>query len=361
MPGFDQNDGTETVRFNKAFGIFILGPDEVEFRTGSTSGTAYVVSDSERRGLLGPIIEKLVSLDPHQRRPWNQTELELLEEILPQLRDSGVVESSGVANTPNRADGGPVSLWGKPLAESRIAIVGHGVLGRAVQRLLSDIPCGSITVIESSSVAEPACGGRPTAGAETPSESTALVRLLSQPKDADQWVGAISDHDWVVAAQDSFEPEELAALNKAALTSSTPWSLVCFDGYEGWVGPTFLPHQTACFTCFCRRLLAASAEPKHIFRDPGVKVHRPPAAWSVGSETGAWVSLITSIFALELIAATRGESFTLNQMLIVHRLNLSFQRETVLRLPRCPDCGSRRDAPRQNVFSHILSMREKKA
>lgn len=338
---------TEEIRFNDGYGVFILGPDEVEFRTGSTSGAACVVTDPERRGLLGPIIEKLVSLDPHQRRPWNETELELLQEIVPQLRDRGVLERNASAETPRTADGGSAPPSRRPLAESRVAIIGHGVLGKAVQQLLSDMPCGPITVIESSSVAE----------------STRVMggRLASRPREAEEWAETVAAHDWVVAAQDSFEPEELAALNKAALTSSTPWSLVCFDGYEGWIGPTFLPHETACFSCFRRRLLAASAEPKHIFMDPGVKVHKVPAAWSVGPETGAWVSLITSIFALELIAAMRDQSFTLDQMLIVHRLNLSFQRESVLRLPRCPDCGPRGDAPRQNVFAQMLSMRTNKA
>jgi hypothetical protein len=66
------------------------------------------------------------------------------------------------------------------------------------------------------------------------------------------------------------------------------------------------------------------------------------------------------MFALELIAAMQGRSFTLNNILIVHRLNLTFQRESVLRLPRCPDCSQRGDAPTVNVFSHVLSTRQKR-
>jgi len=363
MPPSDRGDGTETVRFNDAFGLIILGPNEVQFRTGLTSGSACVISDPERRGLLGQVVEKLVSLGPDQRRPWNKAELELLQEILPQLRDTGVIENNSVAEATTRAAAGPGSRSPRPLAESCIAIVGHGVLGKAIQSLLVDMPCASVTVIESSSVAESArLWDRPTISvAGRSQESPIPTRFASRPRASDQWVEVISGHDWVVAAQDSFEPEELEALDKAARACSTPWSLVCFDGYEGWVGPTFVPHETACFGCLQRRLLAASAEPKHIFRDSSVKVHRVPAAWSVGPETGAWVSLITSIFSLELIAATKGDSFTRNQMLIVHRLNMSFQRESVLRLPRCPVCGSRGDAPRRNVFSDILSMREKKA
>ena len=168
---------------------------------------------------------------------------------------------------------------------------------------------------------------------------------------------ALGDNDWIIAAQDCFEPEEVTDLNRAALQLAVPWSLVCFDGYEGWVGPTFVPRQTACFECFRRRLFAGMPESQHVFIDPGVKIHRLPSPWSSGPASGPWISLITSMFALELVAAMEGRSFTLNNMLVVHRLNLTFRRETVLRLPRCTECSPRANAPRVNVFSHVLTTR----
>jgi bacteriocin biosynthesis cyclodehydratase domain-containing protein len=129
------------------------------------------------------------------------------------------------------------------------------------------------------------------------------------------------------------------------------------DGFEGWVGPTFVPGQTACFGCFRRRLFASAAEPKHIFSDPGVKVHRLPSPAAIGPETAPWVSLIASMLALDIVPAMRGLGFTLDHMLTVHRLNLTFQREAVLRVPRCEDCSVRRGAPQMNFFSNILPTR----
>jgi hypothetical protein len=69
------------------------------------------------------------------------------------------------------------------------------------------------------------------------------------------------------------------------------------------------------------------------------------------------VNLITSMFALELVAVTEGHGFTLNNMLIVHRLNLTFERESLLRLPRCPDCSPRGGRPRVNAFANLLKTR----
>jgi len=362
MPIFDPKRSAEAIRFKDVYGVFVLTPDDVEFRTGSLSGTACVVSDPERRGLLGPIVERLFSLGSAQRRPWNEAEIEILDEIIPQLQESGIIEADGQHQLPS-GDGYCPPLLRKPLPEARIAVVGHGVLGDAVRSLLKDMPCGRITVIESSSVARAtdAEGTGPLSGVSRPSaEATVAEQSLPRPRDAPEWREAVGGHDWVVAAQDCFEPEELVALNQAALRLSVPWSLVCFDGLEGWVGPTFVPGQTACFDCFRRRLFAGAAEPKHVFMDPSVRVYRLPAPWSVGPETGAWVSLLTSIFALELIAAMQGRSFTFNHILSVHRLNLTFQRESVVRLPRCPECSPSGDAPMPNVFSHVLSTRQKR-
>lgn len=356
MRGSDSTPFSHTIRLKEAYGVFVRNADEVEFRTGSLSGSACVVSDPERRGLLGSVIERLLVFEPEQRRPWNDAENELLEEVVPELEASGIVEIDGAAD-PDAGDSFSVPLLGKPLAEARIAIVGHGVLGRAVRAFLTNVPCGSVTLIESSSVSQ--VGGAPDSACPLPPAPWAAppIRLLARPRDAGEWGAILGDHDWAVAAQDCFEPEELTALNRAALQHSRPWSLVCCDGYEGWVGPTFVPGQTACFSCFQRRLLAGAAEPSHVFMDPRVRVCRVPAPWSVGPETSAWVSLITSMFALELIAATQGRSFTINNFLVVHRLNLTFQRESVLRLPRCPDCSPQGDGPVANVFSQVLAAR----
>ena len=360
MPSFDPTNSLEAIRFKDVYGVFVLSQDDVQFRTGSMSGTACVVSDPERRGLLGPIIERLFSLEPAHRRPWNEAEVELLEEIIPQLRESGIIEGDGQQQVKGVGYGYAAPLLRKALAEARIAILGHGVLGDAVKLLLTDMPSGPITVIESSSVVARAVNGKEIGRLSAPSRPASDATIAERPRDTAQWMEAVGGQDWVVAAQDCFEPEELAALNQAALRLSVPWSLVCFDGYEGWVGPTFVPGQTACFSCFRRRLFASAAEPKHVFMDPRARVYRVPSPWLAGPETGAWVSLLTSMFALELIAAMQGRSFTFNHILIVHRLNLTFQRESVLRLPRCPDCSPCGGAPAANIFSHVLSTRQKR-
>ena len=358
MPGSNGKGPRNDIRFKNVYGVFALSPDEVQFRTRPPvdrftscpipSGAGFLVassSDCSRRTGTG-------------RAPGTHSEIELLDEVIPQLRQSGIIEVDG-EQPDGRRRARSASAPGRALSEARIAIVGHGVLGQAIRSLLTGMACGPITMIESSSVAisstsRPNASGRVALPAV---EEASCGRMLSRPEDAAQWMRALGNQDWIVAAQDCFEPEEMTDLNKAALQLAVPWSMVCFDGYEGWVGPTFVPRQTACFECFRRRLFAGMPESQHVFMDPGIKVHRLPAPWSTGPGSGPWISLITSMFALELVAAIEGRSFAFNNMLVVHRLNLTFHRETVLRLPRCTECSPRAGAPRVNVFSHVLTTR----
>lgn len=344
MSSSDSEPTADTIQFKDVFGIFVLSPNEVEFRTGTTSGRSFLISDPEQRSLLGSIIEKLVSFQPMQARPWNEAERELLRELIPELKRNGLLASDGEPQIIGGHSPFSIPLLDRPITEARIAIVGNGILGSAVRRLLLDMSCGFITVIESSSVA-------------TTNRVQEPQLCVSRPKDDAEWISAIKGHDWVIGAQDAFEPEELTLLNKVTLRLRMPWSLVCFDGYEGWVGPTFVPGQTACFSCFRRRLYAGAAEPKHVFADPTIKVHRVPSPLFSGPEANAWVSLIASMFALEIVAVMNGKGFTVNHILTVHRLNLTFQRESVLRLPRCSDCSPYGNAPRPNVFAHVLATR----
>jgi bacteriocin biosynthesis cyclodehydratase domain-containing protein len=340
----------EAIQLKDVFGVFVLSANDVEFRTGSTSGRSFLVSDPEKRDLLGGIVEKIVSSQTSPARPWNSAERELIDELIPELDKNGLIASNG-KHGPGDSHRQFPPLLSKPLAEARVAIVGHGVLGGAIGRLLSEDKFESISVIESSSVARVDGGTQGLAG------SNICREIHARPGSHSEWLKTISDLDWIVAAQDSFEPEELDALNKAALEMGRPWTLVCFDGYEGWVGPTFVPEQTACFSCFQRRLFAGAADPKHVFKDPSIKVYRAPSPWSCGVETTAWVSLIASLFVLEMYAAMNGHGFTYNNFLSVHRLNMTFQQETVLRLPRCQACSDKSSAPRPNVFAHILGTR----
>src|SRR5580658_9839459 len=86
MAASDSLNPKRSIRFKDTYGIFVLNADNVQFRTGSLSGPACVVSDSERRGLLASVIEKLLASQGMPSRPWNESEAALLAEVIPELQ-----------------------------------------------------------------------------------------------------------------------------------------------------------------------------------------------------------------------------------------------------------------------------------
>ncbi len=58
---------------------------------------------------------------------------------------------------------------------------------------------------------------------------------------------------WVVAADD-YQRDELREINREALAARRPWLLLRPTGPEAWIGPLFLPGETACFRCLLTRL-----------------------------------------------------------------------------------------------------------
>lgn len=315
-------------RLRETLGLYVRSSDEIEFRIGTTNGEHIVLSDGERRGLLARVIERLAF--PHERE-LNAEERLFLEELIPQLRQGGLLEEPPEALAPQ-------SLLSVPLTEARLAVVGDGFLGVRLAELLSPVGFRELLVLRSSGTAKTA----PRAEAEP------------RPTSIEQWRSSLFRFDWVIAAQDCFEPEELRAINDERLHTRRPWSLLCYDGREAWIGPTFAPASTACFSCYERRLLSGPKDVRNVLGEPGVRMMRLPQPGLGGAHASLLMTYVASLFAMDVCALMNGEGFTLGSMVVVNLVTMAMQRETVLRIPRCPVCSRTRGEPAVNVFASIL-------
>jgi len=125
--------------------------------------------------------------------------------------------------------------------------------------------------------------------------------------------------------------------NRLALASGTMWTATVIDGTEAMIGPTFIPGQTACYTCFELRLEANLVEFDAYCR------HRDFALREPGQRTrhvGAVLDLTAGYLGYDLFRLlTLGHGLTQGRYI---RLNFTYgatETNDVLRLPRCPECG----------------------
>ncbi|MEM9557516.1 MAG: TOMM precursor leader peptide-binding protein [Acidobacteriota bacterium] len=128
------------------------------------------------------------------------------------------------------------------LTESRVGVVGDGRLARSIVRGLRESGVGEIVVSTSSD-----------RGVDFVGEGVsrvALDRSTIWPEDAHCDVP-----DWWILAEEAHDPDLPAAFDKFAHRQGVPWLLVrLLEAHEGWVGPLFVPGDTASFASLEARL-----------------------------------------------------------------------------------------------------------
>jgi bacteriocin biosynthesis cyclodehydratase domain-containing protein len=147
---------------------------------------------------------------------------------------------------------------------------------------------------------------------------------------------ALADADAATLALDAAYPSVARAFNEVALATGTPWLLAQVRGFDGLVGPVVFPGETACFECLQRRIEANLSSPGEYEQ---YREALEPSFASVGLPSfSRAVAGYASVDLLYLLAY--GQSFTVERTLAVNFLNLSVEVNEVLKLPRCPACGT---------------------
>ncbi len=128
------------------------------------------------------------------------------------------------------------------LGEARVGVVGDGRLARSLVRGLRDSGIGEIVVLTDK------VGGVSPEGENV--KQVSLDRTAIWPADA---VG--EPPDWWILAEEAHDPDLPTAFDKFAHRQGVPWLLVrLLEAHEGWVGPLFVPGDTASFASLEARL-----------------------------------------------------------------------------------------------------------
>jgi bacteriocin biosynthesis cyclodehydratase domain-containing protein len=164
---------------------------------------------------------------------------------------------------------------------------------------------------------------------------SAALRSIGIDPDAEA-VG--DDRDLVLACGTGPSVGLFEAVNQRCLTTGTRWLIAEVTGTLAVLGPTIIPHQTACYSCLQGRLRSHRADTRRM----------ELASGEIGDD-GALAPLRTVLAAnaaLEVLRLLTGfaSPATIGRYLRFSAARPTIDSHTVLRLPRCPDC--RPPAPR---------------
>jgi bacteriocin biosynthesis cyclodehydratase domain-containing protein len=148
----------------------------------------------------------------------------------------------------------------------------------------------------------------------------------------------------------------LKEVNDMALEDHIPWlSLVPYDGQAAWVGPFFIPHQSACLHCYNLRKSANFAD--DVFRSELMDIKpvnsdkQPVYNQPINLvQTGIASNLITEWVALSDYgpSAMPGGFTTIN----LNDKGVSVDNHRVYRVPRCQKCSPVADTGFPQVWHH---------
>jgi adenylyltransferase/sulfurtransferase len=240
------------------------------------------------------------------------------------------------------------------LARAQVTILGLGAVGATAAAALAAANVGRIRCVDSSAVsaADPflaqlfgqADVGRPRAEVareriRSVSPETA-VETVSDDLDADDAVvAAVEGSDFVLGCLDPGLSSVTYKLNRACLARLTPWSSATVTAFEGVVGPTVIPYETACYLCYQMRAVAARDDPEQALGElraldrsrVDASAHRENLAFGAG--------IVGNLLALEAFKVILGmRSALAGRILTVDFMGPRMKQHVVLRKPWCPDC-----------------------
>jgi bacteriocin biosynthesis cyclodehydratase domain-containing protein len=238
------------------------------------------------KGLLQPGFDE-TELDPDEQERW-QRQLAFLAHFVP---DAASAHSL--------------------LAKAHVGLAGPGDLRRAIADAIGSIGVGCVTGFD-----------------EPPSRPT---------QDCSQ----LSGLDLIVACEQSAAFAFFDRVNRVCLASGTRWLRVCLLGTSAEIGPTVVPNQTACYTCFDLRRRANQLDLD------GYLAYRAriDALGGRVDEGGVapFLSLITGQVALEVMRLLIGFAppVTLGRFYELTAASPVAVAHDVFRVPRCASCGRR--------------------
>ncbi|MCT4626399.1 TOMM precursor leader peptide-binding protein [Halodesulfovibrio sp.] len=235
------------------------------------------------------------------------------------------------------------------LASAHVAVIGLGPIGTSVAHTLAQSGIGRISVSDSNPVQL-----EDTLAAEAPSATIGssceenFVMSIRENFPEVQWdIMDLSlrhiereDHpDYIVVCHENYRPDMLADINTFCLSSGVPYTWCSLDALCGTVGPTVLPHETACFECYTTRLNANADYPDELQAyEQQLRTNGNPTLFGyLPSHT----QLIAGLVSLEVVKDISGLTppVTYNAQLELNLLTMEFALHPVLKLPRCSACS----------------------
>ncbi len=319
-------------RLRRSFTVIGHSPDTVELRTGVWNPQSFTIKDESGQGrILNLILGLDGSLTPRELAKREGASRADVEAVIDHLYSLGAIEKGPTSALDAYLD--TVATLGrapdpKEVAD-RVLLLGDPAITEQVGALLGNdlgvpvVPVGNDDRLWT------------RLNTMTSAELHDGLSLAQLAEEFEPWCGSFA-----VVADRIVEPLRLRALNRIAHKIGMSFIHGVIDGPFLFVGPTVLPHSSACWECFETRMTMSLRESasylayRNALSQGQVVRGEPPVLPAVLGVLGSHLALETTNFV------RTGTTFTVEKVLGMYLPTMEIAYSEVLRLPGCRGCGS---------------------
>lgn len=212
------------------------------------------------------------------------------------------------------------------LHQARVALIGSDSIKNRIQKGLLGMGFGSLIDIE----------GLSKKTAYDPSQLHKEV------------IGQLEGTDFLIACQDTMDHRFFQTVNAVCLETRTRWMHVSISGTKGIMGPTIVPHQSACYVCYDKRLASNASDLQGYL----AYQNQTGPSKSEGFLSPLWSTLAEqAVLEAARIISGFAPPKTIGRLYEFEATTPAAEGHDVLRLPRCPACNLKE--PRREAWDLI--------
>jgi thiazole/oxazole-forming peptide maturase SagC family component len=355
------SDLSEPVSISSGLSVIVISEDEAIVKAGMRSSPSIILRDTDCNGYMGPVLGRLLEGPARIEQLLEVTENKNrndLSQMIEDLIKRGII---------SRASENPLEQYLKylinkssRLSDYTVTIAGTGQIGKEIASDLAAVGIGKLVLYDgrkskkgtTSKMADQKMSrGQMTFSKEcadflAESGYSNVETIETEFDNSEAMKRAVSKSDLLLVTLDKPNPRLYYQFNRMALQFETKWIIATIDGHQGYVGPTFIPFHTACYSDYERQMRAVLTS---------LETYRYYSRYlSTNTDVlpfiglPSYLKIISSMTALSAIhLLLRNYSFTSGRVLVVDFENMQLDFHDILRLPRCPSC-------RESIYSRII-------
>jgi adenylyltransferase/sulfurtransferase len=240
------------------------------------------------------------------------------------------------------------------LQSATVSIVGMGPLGASTAMALAAAGVGHLRCVDSGVVMpsdpflnplfQPGDVGIHRADAVCRKAMSLNLPVQSQPylepiETDDALLRIITGSDFAIGCVDQSMSNLMYRLNRACLQARLRWTSGSVSAFEGTIGPTVTPFETACYLCYRMRAVACTENPEEEFAHLRFLDRRKRDDSGSRENLVFGPAVVGNLLALEAFRVLLGLSASASgRLIVIDFVETTSQKHVVLRKPWCPAC-----------------------